>query len=108
MPVVHRLVYNNFPWHQSITDRQRTRVEEAAQAVLDARSACPDATLADPNAMPPPLRRAHQTLDRAVDACYRRNRFDTERHRLEHLFALYEQLTTPLAPQPRTRRRRSP
>lgn len=106
-----KLVYNNFPWPQDVTDRQRSRVEEAAQQVLDARAEHPGATLADlydPNAMPVGLRRAHQALDRAVDACYRRNRFDTERQRLEYLFELYEQLTAPLtvAATPRRKKRR--
>jgi len=57
--------------------------------------------------MPPALGRAHQRLDRAVDACYRRNRVDTERQPLEHLFALYEQLTTPLTATRKKIRRRS-
>ena len=47
--------------------------------------------------MPPDLRRAHSALDRAVDGLYRRARFASERERVEHLFALYEQLQAPLA-----------
>ncbi len=104
-----KLVYNNYTWPQEVTEAQRRRVEEAAQSVLDARAQFPNATLADlydPNAMPPALRQAHTRLDRAVDACYRRNRFDTERQRLEFLFALYERLTAPLIPAAPTRRRR--
>jgi len=49
-------------------------VEAAAQAVLDARAQYPTSTLADlydPLAMPAPLLKAHQQLDRAVDRCYR-------------------------------------
>ncbi len=85
-----KLVYNNYPWPQNPTNTQQRRVEEAAQAVLDARAQFPDSTLADlydPNAMPPALRRAHDRLDRAVDACYRRQPFDSDRQRLEYLFA---------------------
>ncbi|NOT01094.1 MAG: class I SAM-dependent DNA methyltransferase [Phycisphaerales bacterium] len=96
-----KLVYNNYPWPTDVTDAQRRRVAELGQAVLDARSQHPDATLADlydPDAMPPALRRAHDRLDRAVDACYRRQPFDSERQRLEHLFELYEQLVSPLVP----------
>jgi hypothetical protein len=76
-------------------------VEAAAQAVLDARKAFPDETLADlydPLSMPPALVKAHADLDRAVDLCYRPQPFDTDRHRVEHLFALYEKLTAPLLP----------
>lgn len=95
----NKLVYNNFPWPQAPTDAQKAAVEQAAQAVLDARAKFPDQTLADlydPLAMPKPLRDAHRALDRAVDRCYRRNAFDSERARVEYLFALYQQLITPL------------
>ena len=93
------LVYNNYPWPESPSVKQRAAVEAAAQAVLDARKKFPDATLADlydPLAMPPALAKAHTHLDRAVDLCYRPQPFDTDRHRVEHLFALYEKLTAPL------------
>ena len=33
----NKLVYNNFPWPSDATEAQRVKVEEAAQAVLDAR-----------------------------------------------------------------------
>jgi len=103
-----KLVYNNVPWPQGVTDAQRERVESAAQGVLDARGQFPDATLADlydPNTMPPALRRAHDALDRAVDRCYRAQPFTSERQRLEYLFALYERLVAPLTPPPRRRAR---
>ena len=70
-----------------------------AQAVLDARAAYPNATLADlydPDLMPPALRRAHQALDRAVDRLYRSRGFVSERERAEHLFMLYEKMRAPL------------
>ena len=44
------------------------------------------ADLYDPDLMPPNLRRAHRTLDRAVDRLYRRAGFASERERVEHLF----------------------
>ena len=69
--------------------------------MLDARNKFPDATLADlydPLAMPKDLVNAHANLDRAVDLCYRPQPFDSDRHRVEHLFALYEKLTAPLIP----------
>jgi hypothetical protein len=94
-----KIVYNNYPWPEAPTAKQRAAVEAAAQAVLDARKKSPDATLADlydPLSMPPALVKAHAGLDRAVDLCYRPQPFDTDRHRVEHLFALYEKLTAPL------------
>ena len=97
----NRLVYNNFPWPQEPSEKQRAAVESAAQAVLDARKehlakGCTLADLYDPLAMPPPLVKAHKALDRAVDRCYRREPFTSDRQRVEFLFALYEKLTTPL------------
>ena len=85
------LVYNTFPTPPG--DADLSKLEPHAQAVLDARAAHPEATLADlydPDIMPPDLRRAHQALDRAVDRFYRRGGFASERERVEHLFALYE------------------
>ncbi len=99
----NKLVYNNFPWPESPTDAQKAAVEQAAQTVLDARAKFPDQTLADlydPLAMPKPLRDAHRALDKAVDRCYRRAPFDTERARVEYLFDLYQQLTAPLTAKP--------
>jgi len=106
-----QIVYNNFPWPENPTVKQRDAVEEKAQGVLDARQRFPTATLADlydPLAMPPALVKAHQALDRAVDLCYRREPFETERQRVEYLFSLYEKLTAPLLPAPAQRRGRKP
>ncbi len=94
------LVYNNFPWPESLADKHRTVVETKAQAVLDVRTKFPQASLADlydPEAMPSALQKAHSELDRAVDLCYRNKRFENDRERVELLFARYEQLTMPLA-----------
>ena len=93
------LVYNNFPWPTDATDAQRLKVEECAQTVLAARAQFPGSTLADlydPVSMPPVLAKAHADLDRAVDRCYRKDPFLTDRQRVEYLFALYEQLAAPL------------
>ena len=94
------LVYNNYPWPAD-SEQQRSRVEQEAQAVLDARARFPESNLAelyDPLSMPPDLLRAHERLDRAVDRCYRREAFDTDRQRVEFLFAMYEHLAAPLLP----------
>ena len=55
------------------------------------------ARMSHPLAMPADLVRAHGMLDRAVDRCYRAQPFASDRQRVEHLFALYEKLTSPLA-----------
>lgn len=97
------------------TPEQRERVEEKARAVLAAREPhLPPrglgtlADLYDPLSMPPALAKAHADLDRAVEKCYRPEPFDSDRQRVEFLFALYEKLTAPLLPvTPKTRGRRS-
>ncbi len=104
-----QIVYNNFPWPRTPTDKQRAVVEAAAQAVLTARKEFPEETLADlynPLLMPPTLVKAHADLDRAVDLCYRPQPFENDRQRVEYLFFLYEKLLLPLiAPAKKTRRR---
>ncbi len=46
--------------------------------------------------MPPNLRRARRSLDRAVDRLYRSRGFASERERAEHLSMLYEKMRAPL------------
>lgn len=93
------LVYNNFPWPENPSEKQKESVEKAAQAVLDARAQYPDSSLADlydPNTMPPVLVKAHQALDKAVDLCYRPQPFINETKRIEYLFELYDKYTNGL------------
>ena len=66
------IVYNNFPWPNP-TDEQRAKIEQTAQAILDARALYPDSSLADlydEVTMPRELRTAHQQNDRAVMQAY--------------------------------------
>ena len=90
------IVYNNFPW-PTPTDAQKAKIEQTAQAILDARALYPDASLADlydEVAMPPELRKAHQQNDRAVMQAYG---FDvkttTESSCVAELMKLYQKLT---------------
>ena len=69
------IVYNNFPWPKTPTEKQTADIETKAQAILDARAQFPDSTLADlydPLTMPPTLLKAHNALDKAVDRAYHR------------------------------------
>lgn len=91
------VAYNNFVWPDA-TPEQRTRIEACAQAVLDARAAHPDATLAD---MYDPdndflfgdLMAAHGTLDAAVEAAYGVDFKGDEEKIVAHLFELYAEKT---------------
>ncbi len=100
------IVYNNFPWPENPTDKHKQAIEAAAQSVLDARSQFPKSSLADlydPLTMPPVLLKAHQTLDRAVDAAYGRREFKSEAERVAFLFELYQHFIDQL-PAPRAKR----
>jgi hypothetical protein len=46
--------------------------------------------------MPPNLAKAHRQLDQAVDRCYRKEPFTSDRQRVEYLFGLYEKISAPL------------
>ena len=90
------VVYNNFPW-PTPTEAQKAKIEQTAQAILDARALYPDSSLADlydELTMPPELRKAHQDNDRAVMQAYG---FDvktmTESKCVAELFKLYQELT---------------
>ena len=89
------VVYNNFPWPNP-TDEQRTKIEQTAQAILDARALYPDSSLADlydELTMPVELRRAHQDNDRAVMAAYGFPvKTMTESQCVAELFKLYQEL----------------
>lgn len=107
-------VYNTFPF-PTPSDAQRQRVEQAAQAVLDARSALPDRSLHDlydPLGMPAPLSVAHRALDATVDRLYGRQRLRSSADRLAVLFDRYTALSgeqqIPVSPPVQVRRRRSP
>ena len=91
------IVYNNYPWPQDISDKQQHAVSNAAQAVLDARAAFPESSLADlydPLSMPPALVKAHQALDKAVDACYGKQAFNNDAQRVAYLFDLHQKITS--------------
>jgi type I restriction-modification system DNA methylase subunit len=93
------IVYNNFPWPQTISGAVEQDIVNKAQAILTAREAHPADTLADlydPLTMPQDLLKAHHALDKAVDKAYRKQPFESDRQRLEYLFALYQQLDAPL------------
>ena len=88
-------VYNNFPWC-SPTDEQRKKIEQTAQAILDARALYPDSSLADlydATLMPVELRRAHRANDEAMLAAYGWPKDLSEPEIVERLFGLYEAMT---------------
>lgn len=102
------IVYNNFPWPTKPTDKQKEKVKELAQQILDTRAKYPNCSLAilyNPETMPPDLIKAHTKLDKAVDACYGKKIFASDSERMEFLFNLYEQYITPLTSSSISRRK---
>ena len=89
-------VYNNFPW-PTPTEAQKAKIEQTAQAILDARTLYPDCSLADlydETTMPPELRKAHQQNDRAVMQAYGFSVKDmTESKCVAELMRRYQELT---------------
>lgn len=87
------IVYNNFPWPESVGD-QKAKIEQSAQAILDARMLYPDSSFADlydELAMPPELRKAHQQNDKAVMQAYGFSVKDTAESRcVAELLKLYQ------------------
>lgn len=90
------IVYNNFPWPDP-TDAQKAKIEQTAQAILDARALYPESSLADlydELTMPPELRKAHQNNDRAVMQAYGLSVKDTtESSCVAELMKLYQAKT---------------
>ncbi len=90
------IVYNNFPW-PTPTDAQKAKIEQTAQAILDARALYPDCSLADlydEVTMPPELRKAHQQNDKAVMEAYGMPvRETTEASCVAELMRRYQELT---------------
>lgn len=96
------IVYNNFPWPLAPSEKQKDTVKQLAQKVLDVRAKYPNCSLAilyNPETMPADLTKAHNELDKAVDACYGKKNFASDSERMEFLFDLYEQYTSPLSPE---------
>ena len=103
------IVYNNFPW-PALPANNHKSLEACAQAVLDARAQHANASLADlydPLTMPANLLKAHQALDKAVDAAYGYKGANTDAARVAYLFERYQQLTSllPVADKPKKPRK---
>lgn len=100
------IVYNTFPWpdlsgSSAATSPNRrgreikAKIEQTAQAILDARAKYPDSSLADlydETTIPPELRKAHKENDKAVMAAYGFNPKMTEAEIVAQLFKMYEKL----------------
>jgi hypothetical protein len=89
------ICYNTFPFPET-TEARKTKIDKCVFAVLSEREVHSEKSLSnlyDPDKMPDSLLEAHQSLDEAVEKCYRPKPFTSDEERLEHLFKLYEEMT---------------
>ena len=88
-------IYNCFPW-PSATDEQKLKIEQTAQAILDARDLYPDASLADLYGnlfLFPELMKAHKANDVAVLEAYGFPKDEAEIEIVKRLLKMYQELT---------------
>ncbi|MEN9596540.1 MAG: putative adenine-specific methylase, partial [Pseudomonadota bacterium] len=101
------IVYNNFPFPVDVKPAAKKKIEDAAQAVLDARiieekrcevagQKCSLATMYAANNMPEELLKAHKKLDSAVDSAYNFTGKKDDAARVAFLFEKYQELVAPL------------
>lgn len=89
------VVYNNFPWPVP-SESQRSKIENTAQAILNARALFPESCLADlynELAMPIELRKSHRANDAAVLEAYGFPKDASESEIVARLFKMYQELT---------------
>ena len=90
------IVYNTFPW-PTPTDSQKTKIDQTAQGILDARALYQDSSLADlydELTMQPELRKAHRANDAAVLEAYGFPKDAIESEIVAKLFKMYQELTS--------------
>lgn len=91
------IVYNNFPFPTNISEKNKNKIINDAQTILDVREKYSDESLAnlyDPLSMPPELKKAHLNLDKSVDKTYRSKKFKDDNDRMKLLFNLYLDYTS--------------
>lgn len=90
------VVYNNFPW-PTPTSEQIAKIEQTAQAILDARAKYPDCSFADLYGermwLFPELLKAHQQNDKAVMQAYGFwGKLNTETECVAELMKMYQEI----------------
>ena len=91
-----KIVYNNFPWPK-VSENQKSKIEGTSRAILDARQAYPDATMADLYGnliLFPELLKAHRANDAAVLEAYGFPKDATESDIVALLFKMYQEMIT--------------
>lgn len=92
----NNLVYNNFPWPENISEKQKENIRIAAKTVLDNRKRHADSSLADlynPLTMPKDLLASHKKLDQVVEKAYSGKKLTLDLDKLSLLFDLHLKYT---------------
>ncbi|MBE3128945.1 MAG: class I SAM-dependent DNA methyltransferase [Actinobacteria bacterium] len=95
----NELVYNNFPWPLNPSNKDKLKIIEKAQKILKTREVYKNSSLSDlynPLRIPPLLTKAHKELDDSVDLCYRKQKFNNDKSRMEFLLDLFQIYTKAL------------
>jgi type I restriction-modification system DNA methylase subunit len=101
------IVYNNFPFPENIKPNIREKIEMAVTLILTFRKIefdrceaqnqkCSLALLYNPLTMPADLVKAHEVLDKQVDAAYNYKGAKDDAARVAFLFEKYQELVAPL------------
>ena len=93
----NRIVYNNFPFPNNISEKDRNDIENQVKQILDIRDSFENISLFDlydSTTMPPILKKAHMKLDKIIDKVYRKKSFEDYEDRIKFLFDLYLEYTS--------------
>ena len=88
------MVYNTFPFPE-ISENIKNDIRQTALRIIEARESYPELTYADlydPERMPENLRLAHFYNNQAIEMCYRKNEFKSDKERLEFMLSLYKKM----------------
>jgi len=91
----NKIVYNNFVWPEA-DEEQKEKIQTLVNEIIKVREKYDDKSLAelyDKLAMPEDLREAHKRLDAAVERLYRKEKFTSDKERLEFLMKRYVEMT---------------
>jgi len=86
------LGYNTFPF-PDINSEQRNAIKVCVFNILEEREKSSEknfSELYNINTMPEDLQTCHETLDKLIDQCYRKEVFLSDEERLNFLFNLYK------------------
>lgn len=91
-----KIVYNNFPFPNELSEKDKNNIIKKAQKILDIRDEYKNESLEVlyGEYMPNSLQKAHIELDKAIDKAYSSKKFKDDNDRMKFLFNLYLEYTS--------------